>query len=157
MQIPIDHPAFKNRRLVVETAGFFRGARLLVNGAPAQRTKGRYTVTTDAGDQVTLELKHNFVDPIPKVKMGDEVIALARSLAWYEYVWIGIPIVLLFIGGGLGALVGILAVYSSARVFRADLSPFAKYAFTGLISIASAVVFVVLATAFQLLIGTPQQ
>jgi hypothetical protein len=157
MQIPISHPAFKAKQLVVETAGFFRGPRLLVNGAPAKRAKGRYAVITDAGNELVLELKHNFLDPIPKVKIGEELIELARSLTWYEYLWIGIPIVLLFIGGGLGALVGISAVYLSARVFRADLNPFAKYGFTGLISLASGVVFVVLAAVVQLLIGAPQQ
>jgi len=53
MELPITHPAFRTKRLVVETAGFFRGARLLVNGAPAQRTKGKYTVKSDSGADVS--------------------------------------------------------------------------------------------------------
>jgi hypothetical protein len=157
MELPITHPAFRTQKLAVETAGFFRGARLLVNGDPAQRIKGKYTVKSDGGTEVSVELKANFLDAVPKAKIGDDLVELARALTWYEYFWLGIPILLVFIGGGLGALVGIFAVYSSARVFRADLNAFAKYAFTGLISIGAFVVFAVLAIVLQILIGQPQQ
>ncbi len=157
MEIAIQHPAFKMRRLTVETAGFFRGPRLLVNGVPAERQKGRYTVPSDTGESVLIELKHNFLDPIPKVKIGDQLIELARSLTWYEYLWLGIPIILVFTGGGLGALIGILAVYASARVFRGERSTFAKYGLTALISVAAFIVFVIFAVFFQSLIGGPPQ
>jgi hypothetical protein len=156
MEIPVAHPEFQIRRLAIETAGWIRGPRLLVNGAPVKRAKGRYTVTSDAGTEVAIELKHNFLDPVPKVKIGDNLVELARALKWYEYVWLGIPIVLLFTGGGLGALVGILAVYASARVFRADLNVFAKYGITALISLGAFVAFAVLATVFKMLIGSHQ-
>lgn len=157
MELPITHRAFQTQRLAVETAGFFRGARLLVNGAPGQRTKGRYTVKSDTGAEVTVELKANFLDAVPKVKIGDELIELVRALTWYEYLWLGIPILLVFTGGGLGALVGVLAVYASARVFRADLNTLAKYGFTALISVSAFVIFAVLVTVLQIIIGQPPQ
>ena len=157
MQIEIKHPSFKLHRLVVETAGFFRGPRLLVNGNPAERSKGRYSVSSDTGQSVVVELKHNLLDPIPKVKIGDEQIELARSLTWYEYLWLGIPIVLVFTGGGLGALVGLLAMYASTRVFRGNRSGFSKYGLTALISIGAFVVFVAVAALVQVLVGTPQR
>lgn len=156
MELPISHAAFRVKQLAVETAGWFRGPRLLVSGQPAQRAKGRYLVSSDAGLEVPVELKHNFLDPIPKVKIGDELIELARALTWYEYLWIAIPIVLVFIGGGLGALVGILATYASARIFRADLNAFAKYGYTALVSIAALLTFAILATILQLLVNGPQ-
>lgn len=157
MQIEITHPSFKLHRLVVETAGFFRGPRLLVNGNPATRSKGRYTVNSDSGQGVVVELKHNVLDPIPKVKIGDQPIELARPLTWYEYLWMGIPIVLVFAGGGLGALVGILAMYASARVFRGTRSGPAKYGLTALVSLGAFAAFVVLAVVAQMLIGAPQR
>lgn len=155
MKLEVQHPAFKARRLAVETAGFFRGPRLLVNGAPAERHKGRYSVLSDAGAATSIELKYNLVDPVPKIKIGDELVVLARSLTWYEYLWIGIPIVLLFAGGALGGVIGALATYTSARVFRSDRSTAVKYGLTALISIGAFVAFVVLAVVIQQRIGAP--
>jgi len=61
------------------------------------------------------------------VVIGDETVLLARPLAWYEYVWVGLPVLLVFAGGALGALVGVVATYTSARIFRSDRGAFAKY------------------------------
>jgi hypothetical protein len=154
MELPITHPAFQTTRLAVETAGFFRGPRLLVNDVPAERTKRKYIVRSDNGTNVTIELKANFLDSIPKVKVGDDMLNVARPLTWYEYVWLGIPILLVFTGGALGAFVGIFAVYSSARVFRGDRGAFAKYAVTALISVSAFVIFAVLVTALQIAFGS---
>ena len=155
MKLEVQHPAFKTRRLAVETAGFFRGPRLLVDGAPAERHKGRYSVLSDAGAATSIELKHNFVDPVPKIKIGDELVQVARSLRWYEYLWIGIPVVLLLAGGALGGVIGALATYASARVFRSDRSTAVKYGSTALISIGAFIAFVVLAVLFRQLMGAP--
>jgi hypothetical protein len=109
-------------------------------------------VRSDQGTNVTIELKHNFLDPVPRVRVGGETVELARALAWYEYLWIGIPILHVFAGGAIGAVVGLSAAYASARVFRADLNAIARYSFTGLISVAALVAFAVLATLAQLAI-----
>ena len=157
MELGVSHPAFKTQRLAVETAGFFRGPRLLVNGTPAEKHKGRYSMPSDSGVTTPIELKYNFLDPIPKIKIGDELLELARSLTWYEYLWIGIPIVLVFTGGAIGGFVGALAAYTSARVFRSDRSTPMKYGLTALISVSAVIAFLVLAVLFQMLIGAPQR
>ncbi len=153
MEIPISHAGFEGKNLSVETAGFFRGARVLYNGDPVKKHKGSYPVRNNNGEEVLIQLKGNFLDPIPKVILGKETILLARPLTWYEYLWIGLPILLVFTGGGIGALVGILATYSSARIFRSDRGAFGKYAITGIISVAAFVVFVILAIIAQQLIA----
>ena len=82
-----------------------------------------------------------------------QTIELARPLAWYEYLWMAIPIALVFVGGGLGALFGLVAVYSSARIFRSDRGTAAKYGLSALISLGAALAFFVAALVVQLLIG----
>ena len=82
-----------------------------------------------------------------------QTIELARPLAWYEYVWMAIPIALVVGGGGLGALFGLVAVYSSARIFRSDRGTAAKYGLSALISLGAALAFFVAALVVQLLIG----
>ena len=103
-------------------------------------------------NEIILKVKNNFLDPIPKIEIDKEEIQLARPLTWYEYTWMGLPIILVLAGGGLGALIGILATYSSSRVFRSERSTFSKYLVTGIISVIAVIVFFVLAVIFEMLI-----
>lgn len=153
MKIPISRPAFKGQNLSVETAGFFRGPRVLQNGKPVDKCKGRYSVRSNLGEEVLIRLKANFLDPIPKVIFGDETIVLARPLTWYEYLWIGLPILLVITGGGLGVLVGLAATYTSGRIFRSDRSVSAKYGITALVSVVAVIAFGILAVIVQIMIG----
>ena|ERR1700689_857509 len=100
MRIEIKHPAFKSQRMSVKTASFFTGPKLLLNGVVAKRNGRSYLVMSDSGQEVPVKVLYNFLDPIPKVKIGEEMIELAKPLQWYEYVWIGIPMLLVFAGGG---------------------------------------------------------
>ena len=157
MDLAVGHPTFKNQKLSVRTAGFFSGPKVLLNGVAVKRVKGKYTVKNDIGQEVDVELKSSFVDPIPSVKIGTEFIDLARRLTWYEYAWSGLPIVLLFIGGALGAVVGMVAAFSNTRILRSSRSTTAKYLLTGAMTAAAFVAFFVLATAFHIFInGMPQ-
>ena len=75
----------------------------------------------------------------------------------YEYIWIGLPILLVFTGGDLGALVGVVATYASARIFRSDRGALAKYGITALISVVALIAFVILAVIAQQMIGGTQR
>jgi hypothetical protein len=149
MDFAVSHPAFRSQNLSVRTAGLFTGPVVLLNGAAVKRVKGKYDVRDDAGTERVVQLKSNFIDAIPLVKIGNETVQLARPLRWYEYLWIGVPIVLMFAGGALGGGIGAFAAYSSSRIFRSDRSSGSKYALTGLISVAAFVGFFILAVAIQ--------
>jgi hypothetical protein len=64
----------------------------------------------------------------------------------------GLPILLVFVGGVLGALVGISASYAGARVFRSGRGLGAKYLLSGAISLGAVAIYVGGVTALQLLI-----
>jgi len=157
MEIPVSHPAFTRQRLSVQPAGFVTSPKVLVDGKPIKRVQGKYPLINDSGHPVLAELKINFLDPIPQLKLGNDVLALAPKLQWYEYAWTGLPIILLFVGGGLGALIGMSAAYANTRVFRSNRSTGTRFALTGLLSIAAAAIFFVLATVIHIAInGLPQ-
>lgn len=147
-EIPVQAKGFEGRRLAVQTAGMFSGPKLLIDGAPAKQEKGHYLLRDNAGNRVQGKLIYNYIDPIPKVEIAGNVVQLARPLKWYEYVWMGFPILLLFHGGALGAMCGVWAVLSNVRIFRGDRSPVAKYLITGAISIVAVVGYIVLASLF---------
>jgi len=157
MELAVPRAAFQRQKLLVRTASLFSGPCLLLNGAAVKRTRGKYIVHDDSGAEVAVRLKANFVDPIPTVIVGDQVVRVAPALTWYEYLWIGIPIILLFVGGALGAGIGIFATYASSRILRSDRTTVLKYVLTGLVSLGAFVVFVVVAVVLKLVIGRADQ
>jgi len=157
MDLPIKHDAFAGRGLALRTAGFFKGPRLMIDGGEVKGKRLRFSLRDNAGHEREIRLKTNGLDPVPKVQIGDQTIELARPLAWYEYLWMAIPIALVFVGGGLGALFGLVAVYSSARIFRSDRGTAAKYGLSALISLGAAVAFFAGALVVQLFIGPPSK
>ncbi len=152
MEFPISYPGFEGQNLTVKPAGFL-GARLLQNGSPLKRQKGFYFVKNNAGIQVRIKLKSNFPDPIPKVIIDKDLIQLAAPLKWYEYLWMGLPILLIFLGGAVGGGIGGYATYTNGKIFRTQRSVWAKYGLTGLISIAAVIFYLVLGITLRILIA----
>ena len=150
MDYQVEHSDFQGRGLAVRTGGFFGGARLVLDGALVEGKRAKYTVRDNEGRPRVIKLKGNGLDPIPKLDVDGDIISLTRSLAWYEYAWMGMPIILVFSGGALGALFGLLATYSSARIFRSDRGTGSKFALSGLISLGAVACFIAGVTALQL-------
>jgi len=153
MRIGIKHPAFKSRHLSVEQASFFSGPKLLLDGVVVKKEKGGYPVASDSGQQVMIQMRYNLLDPIPTIKIGDAAVELAKPLRWFEYAWIGLPMLLVFAGGALGGFVGGGSTIVNGRIFRSDRITAAKYALAAATSIAGAAVFFVIAVAIQLAIS----
>ena len=145
MNIPLSLPGFEGRRASLQTASFFSGAKLLENGVAVPGKKGVFRLKSNSGTEVVVRFKRRFLDPVPDVEVGGRTITIMESLRWYEYLWMGIPIVLVFTGGAIGGLFGGAAVLGSSHVFRSSQSTPSKYALTGLISVASVVGYVVIA------------
>ncbi len=137
MNIPIEAPEFAGRGLAIQPAGWLSAAHLVLDGAPAEGKRGRFVVRSNSGREVTIRLKSNYIDPVPSVSIDDRPIVIARPLLWYEYVWSGLPILLSFSGGALGAICGIVALKKNAGIFRGDGSTAKKLLLTALVSAAA--------------------
>lgn len=153
MKIAINQPEFDGRGLHLQTPGLFSGARLYVDGARVRKRNGGYLLRDNAGREVTAKLKATPFDPIPRVQIGEQVLRLAEPLGWYEYVWMCLPLGLLFGGGALGGGLGAAAAYCNALIFRSGYSTALKYLLTGLVTVGAVASFVVLATLLQALLG----
>ena len=154
MDIAIDAAEFQGRRLMVRTANWCRGPRLVVDGSEVKGKRGRFILRDNRGQEVTVRLISNHIDPVPKVTVGDRSLELARPLEWYEYVWMGLPILLVFQGGALGAVCGVVAIQRSAQVFRGEGSKVRKFLLSGLISVGALLgYFVLLVIFFSLVQG----
>jgi hypothetical protein len=149
MRIEVRHPAFKTQRLSIQAASFFTGPKLLLNDVSVKRKSGRYPVVSDSGQEVLIQMKYNLLDPIPTLKIGDAPIELAKPLRWFEYVWIGVPMLLVIAGGAVGGFVGAGSTIVNGRIFRSDRSVVSKYALASVTAVTSAVVFFAIVIAIR--------
>lgn len=156
MEFDIEYTGFENKKLVLKTAGFFSGASISLQGRPIEGKKQTFTVQNNDGQEIEIKLKNNLIDPVPKLEIDGNTIELARPLTWYEYGWMGLPIFLVFAGGLFGALFGLIATYSSGRIFRSNLNIVLKYVLSGCISLLACVLFVIVATIIHLLVNPGQ-
>ena len=153
MELAVPDPSFTRQKLTVRPAGLMSGAKVLVDGVVVEPVKREYLLRDDLGKEVSLRLRANLADPIPVVILRGKPVRLVPALAWHEYAWIGIPLLLLFVGGALGGAVGGFATYTNSHILRSDRSLASRYALTGLVTISSLAVFFAAAAALQSLIG----
>ena len=122
MRYRVEAPGFTTRRVELETAGFLRGARLLQDGEPAPKGPGRGTflLRRDDGGEATARFRPSpfVIDPVPTLEIDRRRIELVRPFRWYELVWLAVPVVLVFVGGALGGIVGVVAAAGNAQIMR---------------------------------------
>ena len=136
MEIPIALPGMEGQRLALRI-NTFTGAQLILNSQPVPRQKGLFSLRSNAGSAITVRFKGRFLDPIPNLIVSGQTIQIMPPLAWYQYAWMSIPMLLLLLGGAIGGLCGGLAAGISSRIFRSDRSQGMKYALTGLVSLGA--------------------
>ena len=145
MDIPVNLPGMEGQSVTLRTAGAFAGAKLILNGQPVEKQNGAFNLRTNVGSTLAVQFKTRFLDPSPDLVVGGQTIQLAQPLQWYQYLWIGLPIALVFAGGAIGGLCGGLGAGVSSRIFRSDRSEGMKYALTGLISVGAFLTYLVIA------------
>ncbi|HUE36283.1 MAG TPA: hypothetical protein VMO20_02740 [Candidatus Acidoferrum sp.] len=74
------------------------------------------------------------------------------KLTWHQYVWIGWPTIPIAAGGAIGGACGGAAMAINYKVFQKTNNPVLRYVWTGLISLAAVVTYVVCATIIYMLI-----
>ena len=145
MDIPVTLPGMEGQNIAIRTAGTFAGPKLLVNGQPAQKQNGAFNLRSNSGSTMAVKFKARLLDPIPNLVVGGQTIQIAPALAWYQYLWMTIPILLVFMGGAIGGFCGGAAAFMSGQIFRSNRNEMTKYVLTGMISLSAFVVYFVLA------------
>lgn len=145
MSYPLFVPGFENHDVEVKPSGFAHGPRLLLNGNPAPRGPKRhqYVLTLPSGSKSVVQLKPSLLDPVPKVMVDGEQIEIVEPLAVFQLIWSGLPLLLLFIGGAIGGLIGGGAYWTNLLVFRSEMRSAEKYILTALISGIAVVLFLI--------------
>lgn len=83
--------------------------------------KGKpFIIRMNDGSEKKMFVENVLFDYVPKVIVEGKEILLARKLLWYEYLLGGIPLILVVIGGMLGAIIGIIGSFLN---FYTDIIP----------------------------------
>ena len=70
------------------------------------------------------------------------------KLLWYQQVWLALPFALVALGGAIGGACGGAAWAINQKVFRKTEDPVLRYLWTGLISGAAFIAYIVIAATF---------
>jgi hypothetical protein len=150
MDYAITLPGFEGQSILVKTPGALGSIQLIVNGQPAQKgvKRGEMLLRANDGREVTVKWKPAFLD-LPALDVGGETVRYVEPLKWYQYVWGGLPILLVFAGGALGVAFGLLGFMLNARIYRSSLGKPLQYAAVFGVSALTALVFTALALAIR--------
>ncbi len=138
MEFLLHLTGFESQQVIAVGPGFLSRPKLLVNGKEAQRTRKRfeYVLRDNQGHKYFIEVRPIFLDPVPKVVIDGEEIFLEEKLTAIQWIWSGLPILLMFIGGAIGGFLGATAFWINTRIFRsADIGNFEKYLLTGAVTL----------------------
>ena len=152
MEFLIKADGFEDRNIILKPSYLSSIPKIYCEGDEIKRSNKTFLLRNNNGELVELTVKPRFLDPIPEIFIGEKRIELARSLTWYEYFWMSIPILLVFVGGGIGAFLGIMASYFSARIFRSNKPIIQKYLFSAVISTGAVLIYLVAAYLLQILV-----
>ena len=149
MRYLVNLPELPGRRIEVEP-GIFSTARLLVDGQPAPKgpKRGQFSLRGADGRDTPVVLKTSFLDPVPQVLCAGRTIRLVEPLTWYQWIWTGIPILLIFRGGALGGALGGAATVFNIRILRSDMTGLLRYTLAGLLSVGAVGAYIFLAALF---------
>lgn len=149
MDYPIRIPGFEHLSLELRVSRF-AGPSLLEHGRelPAGAKRGEYVLTRPDGSSETVALKPRFLNlDVPRVQVGSETIEVLEPLTTFQWIWCGLPIILVLRGGAIGALVGVSAMAVNTQLFRSQANAVTKYAASAGASVLAVVVYGVIAMA----------
>lgn len=155
MLYPVRSVLFGKRQVSLDVSGL-NEPKILVNGssAPQGKNKNQFLVKDDKGVEILVELKaNNFFDPVPSVIVNGSTVKVTNDLAWHEYLAIGLPLVLLFMGGAIGGGIGGGAVAINRVIMRSEMDPALRYLSTFGIGIVAVIMWFVIASPLRAAMG----
>ena len=155
MNYKIEIEGFEGKNIEVQPAGFFSGYKLYLNREPAQKgpKRGQMVLHKNDGTALIATWKPQVLGlDVPQLLVDGKTITIVDPLTWYEYLWNGLPIFLVFQGGAIGAMVGMVGFSINTKIFRSSRSLFSKYALTAAVSVGTFILYFILAMLILALI-----
>jgi len=151
MQYPIFIQGMEGRNILLVPPTWTKSAQIIVDGyvAPVGVVKNQRILVLNSGQQIVAELAPQYFDPLPKLSINGFQIPYAQPFAWYDWIVVGSPMLLIFAGGFLGGLIGGFGAMTNGVILRSSLPAALRYIFALGLGGAAWIVFAICALAFQ--------
>jgi len=144
-------PDFPNSNFTLEKSIWIGKTKLFKDNIQIEQLseKGKpFLIPKSDGSYLKAFTKQSFPDFVPTIEINGKKSYIVDKLKWYEYALGGFPILLLFIGGALGGIIGVMGVILNFSIFRQEGSQFLKYLKVVGIVLASYLLYFIIAALF---------
>ncbi len=147
---PVQIRGFENQKIELESAGLFSPSKLLINGIRAEtgQKNNEAIIRKSDGSKTSVFFQNAFFDTIPRLVVNGEIIRIVPPLQWYQYVYCGLTLFLIFFGGAIGAVISMIGFLMNIRTMRSQNKVWLKY----LIILGTHVAVMILYVAISLFI-----
>ncbi|RYG58993.1 hypothetical protein EON80_26240 [bacterium] len=118
-------------------------------GTPRKGARNEFLLRQNDGREVMVRVKPKFPDPAPLIEINGQTIRSARPLSVFEWIWAGLPLVLLALGGAIGGGIGAFAAISNITIIRDDSKGLLRYVMCAIISLFAFLAWLALTIALQ--------
>lgn len=105
----------------IETSIWTGRPTLWIDGVSFEQSSEQgkpFIVPEESGQELKIYTKLSFGELIPKLLINGIVYNIVEKLHWYQYALAFLPMLLVFVGGALGAAIGLNAAFLNLRIFR---------------------------------------
>lgn len=111
-----------------------------------------YILPWQETENLSIYIKEIFYEFAPHLVINGIKTSIVPELKWYNYIIGALPILLIFMGGAIGAGIGVGATYLNMSIFRSQDELLMKYLKIVAVIIASYLLFLILAGLIHQLI-----
>jgi hypothetical protein len=148
MNYQLQLQGFEGRKIEIRAPGFLSDYMLLIDDKHVEKgpQRGQMLLRRNDGTEVVATWKKmGFGLDVPQLQIGTTVVAAVKPLAWYQWVWSGLAVFLVFTGGAIGGMLGALALAVNVRLFHEPLPEFLKYVATAVASVVALLLYMLVA------------
>jgi len=149
-------PQFPSSTFEIETSIWTGKSKLWKDGELFERSSdlGKpFLIFSESGELYKIYPKPSFPDLIPSLEINGIKYTIVEKLPWHQYALALLPMILIFIGGGLGGAIGAVSSIYNLQVFRKEDSDIIKYLKVIAVSILAYIAYLVAAYLFFTLIN----
>jgi hypothetical protein len=156
MDYPVVIEGFEGHEIMLRSTPWGAASTLRLDGelAPAGPRRNQYILTRADGSEALVKLRSGLFDSVPQVIVDGKIFNVVPALSWPVTVWCYLPLVLCFIPGFDGIMLGLAGCWINTRMFRTEWTTTQKYLATAAVTLAGGVLYLLLSGRMPGLINT---